>query len=217
MRTSSFLLIAIVIFVCSAEAQSPIMDKDDLREQLQYGYKVGTNYAGIVDFKGESFSAKPVFGILSGIFAAIPISKFFGIQPEALFSQKGFRGEGYTSGYYFELKRTASYLDLPVYFLYKPYKFLSVMIGPEFSLLIQQDDKFRAITDVRLLKDQFYNDKIRKSNFSLTGGLDFYLNRIELGAKAGIDLQNNNGSANSTPMYYRNIWCQATIGYRVHL
>src|SRR4051812_33393269 len=63
----------------------------DFREKLLFGLKVGANYSNVYDAQGEAFHADPKVGLAAGAFLAIPIGRYLGIQPEVLFSQKGFQ------------------------------------------------------------------------------------------------------------------------------
>ena len=60
---------------------------DDSRKKFQFGLKIGSNYSNIYDSNGENFKAEGKFGLAGGVFMAIPIGKFLGVQPEVLFSQ----------------------------------------------------------------------------------------------------------------------------------
>jgi hypothetical protein len=76
---------------------------------FQFGLKIGSNYSNIYDSNGENFDAKGKFGLAGGVFMAIPISKFLGVQPEVLFSQKGYKQTGTFLGNTYDLTRTTSY------------------------------------------------------------------------------------------------------------
>ena len=63
-------------------------NETDNREEFQFGLKAGLNYSNVYDAKGEQFNANAKFGLAAGVFMAIPIGKYLGIQPEVLLSQK---------------------------------------------------------------------------------------------------------------------------------
>jgi hypothetical protein len=48
----------------------------------------------VYDSQGEEFDADSKFGLAAGAFLQIPFGKYLGIQPEVLFSQKGFKRTG---------------------------------------------------------------------------------------------------------------------------
>ena len=61
---------------------------------------------------------------------------------------------------------------------------------------------------------EFENDNLRKNTLCFKGGVDINLKNIVLSARAGWDILKNNGSEASTTPRYKNVWYQATIGYR---
>ena len=68
------------------------------RQSIQLGVKAGLNYSSVYDTKGDQFSSNAIFGFAGGAFLSIPLGTVFGLQPEFLFSQKGFKGSGYLIG-----------------------------------------------------------------------------------------------------------------------
>src|SRR4051812_33389641 len=103
---------AIALFAVNSNAQT----KTDYRDKLMFGLKIGANLSNVYDTQGENFKTDPKLGLAAGAFLSIPIGKYFGIQPEILFSQKGFQATASQSGTPFSFTRTTSYLDLPLMF-----------------------------------------------------------------------------------------------------
>ena len=87
----------------------------DVRSLMMFGLKAGMNYSNVYDTKGEQFNAKAKFGFAGGGFLSIPIGKYLGIQPEILFSKKGFHATSSILGSSYDLTRTTSYVDLPIF------------------------------------------------------------------------------------------------------
>lgn len=188
----------------------------DNRENLQFGLKIGSNYSNVYDTKGEEFKADPKFGVAAGLFIAIPIGKYIGIQPEILLSQKGFRGTGMILGNSYELTRTTNYLDIPLLFQLKPGRFFTLLAGPQYSYLLSQKDVFANATSSIEQEQEFENDNIRKNTFGFLGGFDINYNHLVVGLRVGWDIFKNNGDGTSTTPRYKNIWYQGTIGYRFY-
>ena len=46
------------------------------------------------------------------------------------------------------------------------------------------------------------------------GGVDIDISNLVLGVRAGWDTQTNDGDGGSTTPRYKNMWYQATVGYR---
>jgi hypothetical protein len=182
---------------------------------FQFGLKIGSNYSNIYDSNGENFDAKGKFGLAGGVFMAIPISKFLGVQPEVLFSQKGYKQTGTFLGNTYDLTRTTDYIDIPLLLSIKPVNFLTIQLGPQFSFLTKQKDVFKNALATVEQQDEFKNTNIRKNIFCAVGGLDVNIDRVVIGARAGWDIQNNNGDGTSTNPRYKNAWVQATLGFRI--
>lgn len=206
LTTLSFILIAI-----SSIAQE---NNDDKSNKIQVGLKIGGNISNVFDSQGAEFKADAKLGLATGIFVLIPIVEFIGIQPELLFSQKGFSATGTLLGTTYNFTRTSSYIDIPLLIAIKPIPEVTLLAGPQYSYLIRQRDVFKAGTSTIAQETEFQNDNIRKNIFCITGGIDFNLNNFVIGTRAGWDLMNNNGDGTSTTPRYKNVWYQATIGIR---
>jgi hypothetical protein len=191
-------------------------NRTDFRDRLMFGLKGGVNYSNVYDSQGESFHSDAKFGLATGGFLAIPIGKYLGIQPEVLYSEKGFRGTGTILNSPYDVTRTTSYIDIPLFFALKPSEFITLLAGPQFSYLLKQKDVFaNASTSIEQEK-AFENANVRKNTLCFVGGADITLKHIVLGARVGWDIQNNNGDGTSTTPRYKNVWYQFTIGYRFY-
>jgi len=188
---------------------------DDSRKKFQFGLKIGSNYSNIYDSNGENFKAEGKFGLAGGVFMAIPIGKFLGVQPEVLFSQKGYKQTGTFLGGTYDLTRTTDYIDIPLLLSIKPVNFLTIQLGPQFSFLTKQKDVFKNALATVEQQDEFKNTNIRKNILCAVGGIDINIKRIVIGARTGWDIQNNNGDGTSTNPRYKNAWVQATLGFRI--
>ncbi|MEO8761454.1 MAG: outer membrane beta-barrel protein, partial [Bacteroidia bacterium] len=154
--------------------------------------------------------------LAAGGFIAIPINKYIGIQPEVLFSQKGFQSTGSILGSTYNLSRTTSYLDIPLLFAFKPSEFFTILAGPQYSYLLKQKDVFAVGSTTISQEQQFKNDNARRNTLCFTGGFDITVKHFVFGARAGWDLQTNNGNGGSSTPRYKNVWYQATIGIRFY-
>ena len=207
------LMIVVVTFMAN---YSSAQNNTDFRTKLRFGLKAGANYSNVYDTKGDAFHADARFGLAAGAFAAIPINKYIGIQPEILFSQKGFQGSGIILGSTYDFKRTLNFIDVPILFALKPSEFITLLAGPQFSYLLKQKDVFTSSSTSYNQEQEFKNDNVRKNILCFTGGIDVTLNNVVLGARAGWDVQNNNGDGTSTTPRYKNVWYQVTFGFIFH-
>ncbi len=181
-----------------------------------FGLKGGTNYSNEYDSKGGEFTSDSKFGVVGGAFLSIPLGTVFAIQPEVLFSQKGFKAKGSVLGTSYDLTRTTNYIDIPLLLAIKPVEILTIVVGPEYSYLLKQNDKFSSAILTTEQSKEFNNDNIRKNILGFVGGVDINLKNMVVGARVGRDFQNNNGDGTSTTPRYKNAWVQATLGFRVY-
>ena len=182
---------------------------------MNIGLKVGANYSNVYDSKGEQFTSDAKLGLAAGAFLDIPLGSFLGIQPEILFSQKGYKGKGTVLGSSYSLTRTSNFIDVPLFLEIKPVSFLTLLVGPQYSYLLKQKDVFDNGALTFEQEKVFNNSNLRKNILCFVAGVDINLSRVTVGARAGWDIQNNNGDGSSTAPRYKNAWAQATLGFRI--
>jgi hypothetical protein len=212
MKKLILMLVTITLISKTSVAQDEL--RADYRERFMVGLKVGANYSNVYDSQGEAFRADPKFGLATGVFFTIPINKYVGLQPEVLFSQKGFKAKGMFLNSTYTLTRTTNYIDIPLLFAVKAGPFITFLAGPQYSYLISQTNEFANATTTIEQEKQFDNDNVRKNMFCFTGGIDITLKHIVIGARVGWDMQENRGDGTATTPRYKNSWFQATLGYR---
>jgi hypothetical protein len=220
MKKAILLLITVFVampFSYAEDRTAPSQNdtKKLFRNSWTMGVKAGMNFANVYDSEGEDFVADGKIGFAGGLFVSLPLNTFFGLQPEILYSQKGFKATGKILGNPYEFNRTSSYVDIPLYFTMKPAEVVTILFGPQVSFLTTQKDVFTSgttsIEDMTTIK----NDNIRKNLIGLTAGLDINLGHVVFGGRLGVDMTNNNGNGVSTTPRYKNLWLQTTIGIRI--
>ena len=188
--------------------------KSDYSGGLHFGLKAGFNRSNLYDSKTQDFSYNPKFGFVGGAFLAIPLGKYFGVQPEVLFSQKGFKASGVTLGQPYNFTRTTNYIDVPIFLAIIPSPYVTILAGPQFSYLTSQKDVFDNTLYSSSQEQQFHNTNLRKNMLGFVGGLDFNLASAVIGTRIGWDVQSNNGDGSSSVPNYKNVWLQLTLGFR---
>ncbi|MFO7868737.1 MAG: porin family protein [Bacteroidales bacterium] len=203
-------VLAFMVHVGNAQDESA-----DTRDMMHFGVKIGTNVSNVYDSEGEDFTADFKLGLAGGVFSSIPLGTYLGIQPELLFSQKGYMGSGSFLGSEYTYTRTSNYIDVPIFVAIKPIESLTILAGPQFSYLVQEsfdlDNEFVGFNE----DEEFDNDNIRKNTLSMVSGFDVNFEQFVVGARVGIDIQDNDGDGTSSTPRYKNIWYQATVGYRL--
>jgi hypothetical protein len=206
------LVTSLLVFVTNI---SFAQEENNYQERIVLGIKAGANYSNVYDEKGAEFDADGKLGFTGGAFVAIPIGKFFGIHPEVLISQKGFKSTGTVLGLPYTMTRTTTYIDVPIFFAVKPVSFITLVAGPQFSYLIKKRDQFESSFISTDIKQEFENENVRKNIMSLALGADININHFVLGARVAFDVQKNNGDGTNTTPRYKNVWFQGTIGLRL--
>lgn len=201
--TLIFTAIVLVNNFCNAQ---------DKRDNLHFGLKVGTNLSNVYDAQGEQFVADSKFGLAAGAFLSIPLGKVIGIQPEVLYSEKGFKSTGMLLGNSYALDRSTSFIDIPLLLTVKPIDLITIVAGPQFSFLLKDRNTFNSGTATVAQQKLFETDNIRRNLLSFTGGADINLSNFVIGLRANYDTQNNNGDGTTSTPRYKNAWYQATVG-----
>lgn len=203
------LTIASIVFMAgSIKGQD---NSNDMRDKLQFGIKAGANFSNVYDTKDQAFNANFKVGFAAGAFISIPIGSLIGIQPEMMFSQKGYKATGTLLIADYEFTHKVNYIDVPLLFSFKPSPFVTLLAGPQYSFLIKQKDVFKSGGLTINEEQDFKNDR---SVLCFLGGFDVNVNQFVFGARAGWDIQNNNGDGTSTSPRYKNMWYQATLGFK---
>lgn len=207
MKTTILLIFSMSLIATGMYAQ-------DDRGKIAVGVKAGANYSNVYDTEGEEFDADGKVGLAAGVFIAIPVGRFLGIQPEVLFSQKGYQSSGTILGYDYGMTRTSNFIDVPLLLAIKPAPMLTILVGPQYSYLVKQTDVFEnPISDV-VVEQEFENQNIRKNTLGFIGGIDVNFNDLVLGARVSWDLFNNAEDGSSSTPRYKNVVGQITLGYR---
>ncbi len=180
---------------------------------VRLGLKTGMNYSNTFGTSGESFSTEPKFGFAIGTSLSFPINKTIGIQPEVLYSQKGFHGTGIIFGEPYSVTRTTGHFDFPLQIIIKPFKFLSLLAGPQYSFLSSTKDDFHGSQLTTEQKQQITINNHRKNMVSLVLGTDIKVNHFLLSGRLGWDMGENSTTSSATSFRYKNKWTQITIGY----
>ena len=168
------------------------------------GIKAGANIAKV---SGRAFSEGFQWGYLAGAFAELNASDKWGIQPEVLFSQTNTKTatsfdeiipEGYN-----DVNVKLNYLTIPILISYKLIPLLSLQLGPQFGILLNNNQNL-----VVNGKDAF-----KSGDFSMVGGAQLNLGGIKAGARYILGLTNINDINNADTWKNQNF--QLYIGLRI--
>ena len=173
------LSLAFILFICSAAYSQT--------------FKVGImGGASLGKITGISFKDKFTLGYNVGGFATIGLGKKFAIQPEVLFCQVNTdTSDNFSNVYAFNYVNNIQlgYLSIPILLNYNVSKLITLQLGPQYGILIDQNRS--------LLQDG--KDAFKSGNFSVTGGAQLNLMRFRFYGRfvSGVTDIANIGSADT--------------------
>lgn len=209
-RTTVVLLAICTLSVTGVMAQTT----EDTRDVMTGGFKAGINNSNVWDEEGQDFEADPKNGFAGGVFFSIPLGRYLGIQPEILYSQKGFQAYGTAFGTEYSYIRTTNHIDVPVLLQFKPTSYITLVGGPNYSYMMSRTDVRKYGTFSSTEEETFSNNNLRKNTLGAVVGVDINVEHLVISPRVGWDFQTNNGDGTSSNPRYRNQWLQLTIGYR---
>jgi hypothetical protein len=178
-----------------------------LQSQAQgfhFGVKAGAN---LFKVDGESFSQEFQFGYMADAFAQIYVSSKWGLQPELNFNQTNYRTGSNFSAVVPDginnVKGKLDWLTIPVLLSYRPVPILSLLAGPQFGILVNQDEHL-----VNNAEDAF-----KKGDVSLVGGAQLNLGPVLAGVRYVAGLTNLNDVTNQST--WKNEGWQVYAGIRI--
>lgn len=208
-------MVAVLCGSMAAQAQDDVNSRE-AKKKVILGFKAGINRANVYDESGGGFVAGAKPGYAAGVFLAVPFGSLLGFQPELILQQKGFEGSGTILGENYLISRTTTHLDIPLQVQLKPFRWLSLVGGPQYSYMLNRTDRFTFGSNSQAQTEEFENDNIRRNIFGAVVGLDINIGHFVLSGRSGWDMTSNHGDGTSSTPRYKNMWLQGTIGYRIY-
>ena len=184
MKKTAFLGAALLATAALSSAQA---------QDIRLGLRAGANYSNLAGNIKNQDTYNNKIGFLGGVMLNVPVTSdgFFSVQPEVLYSQKGFGNKPteYTGLLGGKQKREGSvnynYLDVPVLLKINASGFV-FEAGPQYSYLLSANDATKTTTTPALGGSPTTTESQNKRDVS-------GLNRNELGYLAGVGYQASNG------------------------
>src|SRR5690554_6897416 len=104
----------IILFTALITSTAFFTNAQDARDQFKFGVKGGATLSNVYDSKGEEFDADAKVGYTAGLTLDIPLGEIFGIHPEVLITQKGYKGSGSLLFQNYSYSRTTTFLEIPL-------------------------------------------------------------------------------------------------------
>lgn len=169
-------------------------------QDFKIGLKAGANLTKIT---GSSFNDAFKLNYQAGAFIELDFNKKIGIQPEVLFSQS--QGTTTAASGTITTPNTSynlNYLNIPLLLRYKIGKVLVLNAGPQYSILLNNDNTLLANG-----KNAF-----KEGDFAMVGGLQLSFKYLRFYGRYVIGLNNVNDVSDNDKWKSQQI--QAGIGFR---
>jgi len=163
--------------------------------RVRAGIKGGLNASSLYyDSQGVSNKNERI-GFHVGVFAQAPVSEFFAIQPELLYTTKGASADYNILGFNGTNTFKLNYAELPVLATFKLGQAVELQAGPYVSYLLNSN--INSNGDFGSGSTAINRDNFNKVDYGLAGGLNVYFGKAFIGARYAQGLQNiaNSGAA----------------------
>jgi hypothetical protein len=215
MRPKKWLHLGLLFSIpCFALAQvKPGSVNDELMPR--FGFKGGLSIATIIKTNDNNFTSDPLFGFNGGAVLQLPFGHIIALQPEVLFSQKGYRATGTDLlGGDYDYRRYLNFLDIPVLLRINASEEFGIVIGPQYSFLLNTHTTFKSGGSSYEQTVNNENDNISKNIFGGVIGVDINLNHnVFLYGRYTLDFKNNNGDGTSSTPAYKNQVFHIGLGF----
>ncbi|OUJ75862.1 porin family protein [Hymenobacter crusticola] len=147
-----------------------------------FGVKGGWNLSGVRgDNKSSLANRDNLNSFLAGIYAQFALNDKFSIQPEFLYSRKGYEADPASGAPATYTRKTQlDYLQVPVLFVYNFLDNVSVHIGPQAALLINAKN---STLDTSISQAGFHS-----LDYGAVGGLEARVGPARIGARYDLGL-----------------------------
>lgn len=175
-------------------------------QKLHFGLVAGAN---MYKTTGRSFDEKFKPSFSAGVYGEYTINRLMAIQPELLWNQMRTRTDQDFSQIYpgvgvADADVYLNYISLPVLFAFKPAPELSILLGPQYSYLVNQTSG--------LLIGNNDKDAFKKSDVSIVFGGQLNLGKVKVGIRYAVGVTEIN-SLQSDPWKYHGF--HFYLGYRL--
>lgn len=153
------------------------------QENIRFGLKAGLNISKLtisgVDVTPE---IKSKAGFHAGAFLSFKISEKFGLQPEVLYSNQGYKTSFKDSFNQYKVEANINYIAIPIMVKFYPVKKFNIEVGPQISFLLNH----KGLVNTQSLSD-YYDPAFGNS----TAELDYedITQSIEFGLNTGVSYQ----------------------------
>jgi hypothetical protein len=177
---NSKIIIALVLLISASQ-----LTFSQLKNDFKFGIKGGVNFSNI---NAENTSDnKALTGVNFGVFAKLPITSSFAIQPEMYFTTKGSEltyQNVFVDG---TAKFDLNYIEVPVLAVFKITNNFNVQLGPYASYLLSANVK--NVSDVSYnFENNIDSGDFKKFDTGIAAGVEFEGKSFSLGVRYNLGL-----------------------------
>lgn len=178
-----------------------------------FGLKGGVSFSNIIKTDDSDFKTDYLTGFNAGVFINIPIVDRLSFQPEAMFSQKGYKSDLTGNR---TLTQTTNWIDIPILAKINAASGFNIFLGPQVSFLTKTSNKYEG--NFTVIEQTIYEEDADKFKKSIVGGVlgaGFDLsNNFSINGRYALDFQKNNEDGTSeTPAFKNQVW-QVGLGLK---
>lgn len=189
LRVSLFFVVALFVAAAGVKAQEQQAITGENKLTPKFGIKGGLNLTSLYVDNVSSEHVKAGFN--AGIFAKLPVTKGFSIQPELLYSVKGakdtysnfLQGDG-------EYRFNLGYMELPVLAVVNITPNFNIHAGPYLGYLVSANVKDVSSNGTIEGATELKTGDFNRWDVGLAGGLGFDVSAFTLGARYNYGLTN---------------------------
>ncbi len=174
----SILFIAVFLISASSYAQF-----------TQYGVKAGLNLSNMTVDDSNDRNLRT--GFHAGVFGRLGISEFFSLQPELLYTTKGFTNNYDIAIAQSDVDFNLNYIEIPVNLVYHLSEDFAFQLGPYIGYLagvnVETNNEVLEFFDFDTTSD-IDRDNFKTFDFGVTAGLDFTVEQFLFGFKYNLGL-----------------------------
>lgn len=161
------------------------------QENVRFGLKAGLNISKLtisgVDVAPEINSKA---GFHAGAFLSIKLSEKFGLQPEVLYSNQGYKTRIEDVFEKRDIEGNINYIAIPIMLKYYPAKKFNIEVGPQISFLLnhkalvkysRNDISYDPAFNNSLTAEVDIEDQTQSIEFGLNTGVSYQINKNVIG------------------------------------
>jgi len=211
-------MFAMLLFAGTASAQGNIFGprsdyyyNGEEFYRTKFGFEAGLNMSNTLMGSNANFNFNTgsLTGFNAGVMVEIPVAYPFSIQPEVMFSQKGFDAVTVNGNF---TQRT-QFLDVPILGKFVLNRAVNFYIGPQISYMAGLRNSFH--NGFNAGNESYYDNVSNKLYYAGVIGASLNVTQhVELRARYTVDLQQNYSNGNDYMPNYSNQVVQFGFGYK---